>query len=38
MNLAKPWEEQGKEEPESLYQLWLTILKRVQDLPKVKPP
>jgi len=38
MNLAKPWEEQGKEEPESLYQLWLTILKRMQDLPKVKPP
>jgi len=38
MNLAKPWEEQGKEEPESLYQLWLTILKRLQDLPKVKPP
>jgi phytoene dehydrogenase-like protein len=31
MNLGKPWEEPGKEEPDSLYQLWLTILKRLQD-------
>lgn len=36
MNLGKPWEEPGKEEPDSLYQLWLTILKRLQDSAKVK--
>jgi phytoene dehydrogenase-like protein len=36
MNLGKPWEEPGKEEPYSLYQLWLTILKRLQDSAKVK--
>ena len=36
MNLGKPWEEKGKEEPDSLYQLWLSILKRIQDSPKVK--
>jgi len=36
LNLAKPWEEKGKEEPDSLYQMWLTILKRIADSPKVK--
>jgi len=36
MNLGKPWEEKGKEEPDSLYQLWLSILKRIADSPKVK--
>jgi hypothetical protein len=35
MNLGKPWEEQGKEEPESLYEMWRTILGRLQESPKV---
>ena len=36
MNLGKPWEEPGKEEPESLYEMWLTILERVQGSAKAK--
>jgi phytoene dehydrogenase-like protein len=36
MNLGKPWEEPGKEEPESLYDMWLSILNRLQDSAKVK--
>jgi beta-carotene ketolase (CrtO type) len=36
MNLAKPWEEPGKEEPESLYEMWLSILNRLQESAKVK--
>jgi phytoene dehydrogenase-like protein len=35
MDLGKPWEEQGKEEPESLYDMWVAILERVQNPPKV---
>jgi len=35
LGLAKPWEEKGKEEPDSLYQLWITTLKRIADSPKV---
>ena len=34
MGLGKPWEEQGKEEPDSLVQQTRTILKRVQALVK----
>jgi beta-carotene ketolase (CrtO type) len=36
MNLAKPWEEPGKEEPESLYEMWLSILNRLQGGGKAK--
>lgn len=36
MNLGKPWEEPGKEEPDSLYQLWLTYFKRLQESAKVE--
>jgi phytoene dehydrogenase-like protein len=37
IGLGKPWEEPGKEEPDSLVQqLWITR-KRVQDLAKAKP-
>jgi beta-carotene ketolase (CrtO type) len=36
MDLGKPWEEQGKEEPESLYDMWVEILERVQNSPKVE--
>jgi len=34
MNLRGPWEEPGKEEPESLYQQWLMILKKLEESGK----
>ncbi len=34
MNLPGPWEEPGKEEPESLYQQWLMILKKLEESGK----
>ncbi len=37
LNLGKPWEEPGKEEPESLYQQWLMILKMLEDAGKANP-
>jgi phytoene dehydrogenase-like protein len=36
MNLGKPWEEPGKEEPESLYEMWRTILESLQGSAKAK--
>lgn len=35
MGLAKPWEESGKEEPDSLYQTWLSIMEKIKNSPKV---
>ena len=35
MNLPKPWEEPGKEEPDSLYQQWLLIMEKIKNSPKV---
>ncbi|MDR9458732.1 MAG: NAD(P)/FAD-dependent oxidoreductase [Dehalococcoidia bacterium] len=35
MNLPGPWQEPGKEEPESLYQQWLMILKKLEESGKV---
>jgi phytoene dehydrogenase-like protein len=34
MNLPGPWQESGKEEPESLYQQWLMILKKLEESGK----
>ena len=34
MNLPGPWQEPGKEEPESLYQQWLMILKKLEESGK----
>lgn len=34
MNLPGPWQEPGKEEPESLYQQWLMILKKMEESGK----
>jgi beta-carotene ketolase (CrtO type) len=34
INLPGPWQEPGKEEPESLYQQWLMILKRLEESGK----
>jgi phytoene dehydrogenase-like protein len=36
MGLGKPWEEPGKEEPDSLYQQWLTTLKRLEESAKAR--
>jgi beta-carotene ketolase (CrtO type) len=36
MNLPGPWQEPGKEEPESLYQTWLAVLKRLEESGKAK--
>jgi beta-carotene ketolase (CrtO type) len=36
MNLAKPWEEPGKEEPDSLYQTWLSVMEKIRNSPKVE--
>jgi phytoene dehydrogenase-like protein len=36
MNLAKPWEEPGKEEPDSLYQTWLSVMEKIKNSPKVE--
>jgi phytoene dehydrogenase-like protein len=36
MNLPKPWEEPGKEEPESLYHTWLSIMEKIKSSPKVE--
>ena len=38
MNLPKVWEEQGKEEPHSLYHTWLDIMERIRNSPKVEFP
>jgi len=35
MNLPKPWEESGKEEPDSLYQTWLSVMEKIKNSPKV---
>ena len=35
MNLPGPWQEPGKEEPESLYQQWVMILKKLEESGKV---
>ena len=37
MNLPGPWQEPGKEEPDSLYQQWLIILKKLEDMGKANP-
>ena len=34
MNLPGPWQEPGKEEPESLYQQWVMILKKLEESGK----
>ena len=34
MNLPGPWQEPGKEEPESLYQQWLMILRKLEESGK----
>jgi len=36
LNLAEPWEEKGKEEPESLVDEVFKVKKRVQDSAKPK--
>ncbi len=36
MDLAKPWEEAGKEDPESLYETWKMINKRIKEIPRRK--
>jgi hypothetical protein len=36
MGLGKPWEEPGKEEPESLYQQFRILMKRLQESAKVR--
>jgi len=36
MGLGKPWEEPGKEEPDSLYQQWLIIMKKLEESGKAK--
>ncbi len=38
MNLPKPWEEPGKEEPSSLYHTWLSIMEKIRNSPKVEFP
>jgi beta-carotene ketolase (CrtO type) len=35
MNLPGPWQEPGKEEPESLYQQWVMILNKLEESGKV---
>ena len=37
MNLPKPWEEPGKEEPDSLVQQWRILMKKLEDMGKANP-
>ncbi len=36
MGLGKPWEEAGKEEPDSLYQQWKIIMKKLEEAGKAE--
>jgi phytoene dehydrogenase-like protein len=36
MDLAKPWEEPGKEEPDSLYEQWKIINQKIRAIPRIK--
>jgi phytoene dehydrogenase-like protein len=36
LDLPKPWEEPGKEEPYSLYEQWKTINQKIKDIPRKK--
>jgi len=37
MNLPGPWQEPGKEEPESLYQQFNWVLKKLEEAGKANP-
>ena len=36
MDLPKPWEEPGKEDPESLYEQWKIINQKIREIPRKK--
>jgi len=36
LDLPKPWEEPGKEEPESLYEQWKIINQKIREIPRKK--